>query len=220
LNKLPGVQERLYAELHETLGDREVTAADLPRLPYLWRVVTESLRINTPSWLLSRIASADTTLGGFKIPRGANILYSFYCLNRMEDYYDSPVAFDPDRWLPERTDRRQRDAYFPFGAGTRKCIGDSYAFTELSLTLAAVVKRWRLTPVPDTNMKPILRVSLSPSVLSMVVNRRDAAGAAHTSLFSSSSRLPDGGEPTGQRSLRGVRCRVRCGVAFAGMAGR
>jgi cytochrome P450 len=108
----------------------------------------------------------------------------------MGDYYGSPVAFDPDRWLPEHTDRRQRDAYFPFGAGTRKCIGDSYAFTELSLALAAVVKRWRLTAVPDMDMKPILRVSLSPSVLSVVVNRRDAVGAEHIPQLSSADQQP------------------------------
>jgi len=178
LSQNPEAQERLYAELCEVLGDRDATAADLPNLPYLYRVVTESLRISAPSWLLSRVASADTVLGGYKIPSGANILFSAYCMHRVENLYEEPRTFDPDRWLPERTDRRQRDLYMPFGAGTRKCIGDSYAFTELSLAMAAVVKRWRLTLVGDQHTKPILRVSLSPSALSMVVERRDARRVA------------------------------------------
>ncbi|MFI6099225.1 cytochrome P450 [Lentzea sp. NPDC051213] len=175
LSQNPDAQDRLYAELCDVLGDRDATVADLPNLPYLYRLVTESLRISAPSWLLSRMASADTVLGGYTIPRGANILFSAYCMHRMEDLYADPRTFDPDRWLPERTDRRQRDLYMPFGAGTRKCIGDNYAFTELSLSMAAVIKRWRLTLVGDEHTKPILRVSLSPSALSMVVERRAPA---------------------------------------------
>ena len=64
-------------------------------------------------------------------------------------YYPNPERFDPERWTPEARASRPKFAYFPFGAGVRGCIGESFGWTEGRLVLAVLAERWRMRPVSD-----------------------------------------------------------------------
>ncbi|WP_409467705.1 cytochrome P450 [Streptomyces sp. HC307] len=154
----PDVEERVHAELAEVLGGDPVHHSDLPRLEYLGRVVQEILRMYPTGWLLTRRTTVGTSLGGYRIPAGADVFFSPYAIHHDPPFFPSPERFDPDRWLPERARHIPRHAYLPFGAGVRKCIGESLAYRETTLVLATLAGRWRLRSLtglpPRTTLRP------------------------------------------------------------------
>jgi cytochrome P450 len=147
----PEVEQRLHAEVDEVLDGRPVTVDDVPKLTYTMRVVNEVLRMY-PIWILMRRATVEVDLGGERIPVGTEVIVSPHALHSDPGSYDEPDRFDPDRWLPERAKDLPKGAFIPFGAGTRQCIGNVFAQTEIVITIATVVAKWRLVPVPD---KPV-----------------------------------------------------------------
>jgi len=71
-----------------------------------------------------------------------------YLTHRDADYWEEPLKFDPDRFLPERMKDRPKFAYFPFGGGARVCIGNNFAMMEMQLILALVCSRFEFS-VPE-----------------------------------------------------------------------
>jgi pentalenene oxygenase len=168
----PDACERLVAELDEVLGDRPVTHEDLPRLTHLKRVVNESLRLHPPGWLLSRVTLVDTELGGHQLPAGAGVLFSPYALHRDPRVFAAPDRFDPDRWTGPRVGRPQREAFIPFGAGARRCIGDTFAVAEAQVALAVILREWRVRPAPGSRPKALLRITMRPQGVRLILDRR------------------------------------------------
>ena len=126
------------------LGGRLPAIGDLAELPYLDRVVTESMRLYPPIWTLSRWTFEPFGLGGYDIPAEALILSPQLLVHRDPRWYEEPLAFRPERWTPEFRAALPRFAYYPFGGGARICIGDQFALTEVKLVLASIGQRWRL----------------------------------------------------------------------------
>lgn len=119
-----------------------------------------------------RSATEPTELAGRRLPVGADILISPYVLHHHAGLFADPESFDPDRWLPERAKDVARGRCLPFGAGSRKCIGDVFGMTEATPVLASLASRWRLRPVPGTTAGPRPHMSLSAGPLPMVVSPR------------------------------------------------
>ena len=79
-------------------------------------------------------------------------------------FWDDPDRFDPDRWGETASAKRPRFAYFPFGGGARRCIGEQFALTEMAVVLAAIGRRWRLDPPPGADApRPEPLVTLRPA---------------------------------------------------------
>src|SRR5205807_7488657 len=91
-----------------------------------------------------RDAINDDEIGGYRIPAGSTILLCPYLTHRHPEFWDNPEAFDPDRFLPERSVGRPRHAYFPFGGGPRLCMGAEMAIMETLLILSMIVQKYRL----------------------------------------------------------------------------
>lgn len=127
---------------------RALTHADLARLDLAHRVVAETLRYYPSAWFYSRTVTAPVELAGEHLTPGTPVLLSPYLLHHRPDLYPDPERFDPGRWSPERRAELPRQAYVPFGYGARKCIGDVYALTEITLALAVIASRWHLRPRP------------------------------------------------------------------------
>ncbi|MEU2873698.1 cytochrome P450 [Streptomyces olivoreticuli] len=168
----PEAERRLHAEVDEVLAGRTPTYADVPKLAYTQRVFTETLRLYPPAWMYTRMTTEDTELGGHRLRAGTDILISPYVIHRMPGLFADPEGFDPDRWLPERAKEVTRGSYLPFGAGSRKCIGDVFGMTEATLALAALASRWRLRPVPGVAVRPRAQMSLTAGPLPMVPEPR------------------------------------------------
>ncbi len=162
LSENPEAAERMYAEVDETLGTRAATLADVPNLRYTEMVFAESMRLFPPAWAMGRKSTAPIQLGEYRFPAGANFFFSQYVIQRSPQFWDEPEAFRPDRHTPENKAGRHRFTYFPFGAGRRQCIGESFAWMEGVLSLATVAQRWRLQLLPGQTIIPQAKISLRP----------------------------------------------------------
>ncbi|WP_164904796.1 cytochrome P450 [Streptomyces cyaneus] len=149
----PTVEQRLHEEVDTVLEGRPVTFTDLPHLPHTTRIVNEVLRLYPP-WLLMRRALRPVTLGPARLPAGTEIIYSPYLLHHDPRHFPDPDRFDPDRWLTDRARTLPRGAYIPFGAGPRKCIGDSFAAAQATTVLATLAAQWTLRPHTSTPAIP------------------------------------------------------------------
>jgi cytochrome P450 len=159
----PAVERRLHEEIDAALGGRTATAADTALLPYARMVLAESMRMYPPAWAIGRRAMEDVEIGGYTIPKGTVVLFSQYLLHRDARFFPDPDRFDPDRWLPERQKGRPKFAYFPFGGGTRVCIGEAFAWMEGILVLATLAGRWRMESL-ETGALPLqAAITLRPA---------------------------------------------------------
>lgn len=162
LGEHPESLARLQAELDRVLPDRLPTAADLGALVYTRQVLSEAMRLYPPAWVVGRRASVDVALGGCGIPRGATLLMSQWVVHRDPRWYASPERFQPERWADASTAERPKYAYFPFGGGPRRCIGEAFAWMEGSLLLATILRRWRPRLVPGHPVEPEPLITLRP----------------------------------------------------------
>jgi cytochrome P450 len=154
LSGSPDVERRLHDEVDRVLGGRLPTIADVPSLSFVERVVTESMRLYPPAWLIGRRAIAKYKIAGFVAPARSIFVMSPYVVHRDARYYGHPDRFDPDRWTPEFRASLPKFAYFPFGGGPRQCIGESFAWMELVLVVATLAERWSLALVPGHPVAP------------------------------------------------------------------
>ncbi len=149
LSQAPEVEARLHAEIDRALGGRLPTMGDLARLPLVERVITESMRLYPPAWIVGRRAIDEYAMGDYLVPPGAMIFMSPYILHRDARFFPDPERFDPDRWTPECKASLPKFAYFPFGGGVRQCIGEPFAWMELMLVVTTIAQHWQLRLVPD-----------------------------------------------------------------------
>lgn len=170
LGRNPDMERRLHEEVDSVLAEGPITAERVPQLVYTRRLVSETLRLYSPAWLVTRKAVADVTLGEFTLPAGTDVIWSAYALHRDPDIYPDPLRFDPDRWLPERP-QPPKGAFIPFGSGKRMCMGDAFAWTEATIITAMVANRWRLRPTPG-DVRPVGAITTHPSSLRMVPELR------------------------------------------------
>ena len=153
LARHPEVEARLHAELDDVLGDRDPVPADYPRLTFTRDVVSESMRLRPPAWILGRRVVRPFQLGDWTLAPGAVVLLSQIVTHRNPRFWHEPEAFRPARWSNGETAALPRGAYFPFGGGNRICVGESFAWAEAVLVLATIARRVRfraldLSPVP------------------------------------------------------------------------
>jgi cytochrome P450 len=141
----PEAEERLHAELDAVLGGRLPTAADFPRLSYTRMVFEEAMRVYPPVPRLVRTAVRDYRVGDYTVPAGSLVVVSQYLMHRDARYFPDPERFDPERWTPEARRERPAYSYFPFGGGSRRCIGDGFAYMEGVLVLATLASRWKFS---------------------------------------------------------------------------
>lgn len=154
------VRDRLHAEAVSVLGDRLPTYDDLRSLRYAAMVIEEVMRMYPPVWLLPRKALADDVVGGYRVPAGADVVVSPFTLHRHPSFWDSPEAFDPDRFDPGRANDRPRYAYIPFGAGPRFCVGNHLGMMEATFVLAVLARDLKLCKPSDYDVVPEPMLSL------------------------------------------------------------
>lgn len=131
--------------------------------PVAGAVLAEALRLAPPVWVAPRRALEDVGIGGVPVPRGAHVLVSQFATHRSPELYDRPEEFVPERWLDGLEDRLPRGAYFPFGAGTRKCLGDQFALLEGRIVLLEMARSVRPVPVHARLPRAKPRATYRPS---------------------------------------------------------
>lgn len=177
LGQHPEVQARVRAEVDGVLASGPIGAPELRKLVYTRQVLTETLRLYPVVWLLSRRPIVDVEIGGHRLPAGSHVLFCPYALHRDAALYPGPDRFDPERWRSEHPRGGSHDHFIPFGAGFRGCVGEPFAWSEMLVFIAALVARWQIVPAPGPKVRPVVRGSLQPSRLTMLVEPRPQAVA-------------------------------------------
>jgi cytochrome P450 len=172
LSEHPTILERVLTELQVVLGEHDPQADDLPRLAYLDWVVKESMRLYPSAWTQGRRAVEAFDLDGYHFPAGTMIMFSQWVLHRLPDVWDDPEVFRPERWDPASAQKVPQWAYFPFGGGSRICMGMPLAQLQVRLVLATILQRYIPRRVPGhpvtalplitLRLKHGLRVQLEP----------------------------------------------------------
>jgi cytochrome P450 len=163
LSQNPRASERLRDEARSVLGGRSPRYGDLQSLPFTERVLSESMRMFPPAWILGRRALGEDDIGGYYVAPGTVIAICIYTLHRHPGFWQRPDDFDPDRFLPENSAGRPKFAYIPFGAGPRQCIGNNLGLMEASLIIANVAQHFELKLKPGVEVQPEAIFVLRPA---------------------------------------------------------
>jgi cytochrome P450 len=179
LSQNPDCELRFHQEIDRELQDRKPAFEDVPRLRYVEMVLAESMRLYPPAWAMGRYALKDFELGEFFLPAKTTVLMSQFITHRDPRFFPDPLRFDPERFTPEAKTRRTKFSYFPFGAGFRQCIGESFAWMEGVLLLATIAQKWKLQLVPGHQVEPEPLITLRPKYgMQMTLERRNEANGS------------------------------------------
>ena len=174
-----GAETKLHDELARVLDGRAPTVEDVPRLEYTRAIIAESMRLYPPAWTMGRKAVERHAIDGHTIEPGALVIVSQWIAHHDPRWWESPDEFKPERWQSQAGNSesgtgnrppRPKYAYFPFGGGSRICIGESFAWTEAILLLATIAQRWRFVARSTPGLEP--RITLRPKNLSMQATPR------------------------------------------------
>ncbi len=162
LSQNPDCEAKLHKEVDEVLQGGLPVVEDLLRLRYTENVMAESLRLYPPAWAMGRYARNDFTLGDYFLPARTTVLISQFVTHRDARFFPDPLRFDPGRFSAEAKALRAKFTYFPFGAGPRQCIGESFAWMEGVLILATLAQKWKLRLAPGHRVEPQPLITLRP----------------------------------------------------------
>lgn len=159
LSENPEIERRFHEEVDEVLGDAPPTVADVRELEYTDRVLTEAMRLYPPVYTMFRESVEPVELADYELPPGSVFMLPQWGVHRDPRWYDDPGKFDPDRWLSDHAAERPRFAYFPFGGGSRSCIGRQFSLLEATLILGTIGRKYRLERMDEGSLD--LRASLT-----------------------------------------------------------
>jgi cytochrome P450 len=162
LAKHPDIENKLRAEISNVLDRRTATFEDLPRMKYTLMVFQEAMRLYPPAWAISRAAIETDEIGGYRVPANSEILLLPYITHRHPKYWERAEEFYPEHFLPEKIAARPRFAYFPFGGGSRQCIGNNFALMEAQIIIATIAQKYRLQLTDERTIETETSVTLRP----------------------------------------------------------
>jgi cytochrome P450 len=165
LARCPDWQARVADEAR-ACGD----AVTLDQLLLTRRVVNEVLRLYPPAPLLVRSSTAKGELGGFPLNKGQPVSIHIYAMQRHRTLWDAPDAFDPDRFLPERS--VNAPGWMPFGAGARMCVAMQFAITEITVIVARLMAELEFSPAGPEPQLTLQVTTSSATGLHVVAKRR------------------------------------------------
>ncbi len=157
----PAIEANLHHELVQVLGGRDPTYDDLDHLPYTKNVIAEAMRLYPPAYVIAREAYEDVDIGEYTIKSGSTCTAWIYMTHHDPELFPDPEAFIPERFAAD--DPLLRDAYLPFGAGARMCIGATFAKMEMALLLATIAQRFHFRLPPGHRLVPRPKITLTPA---------------------------------------------------------
>ncbi|CAL8387621.1 sterol 26-hydroxylase, mitochondrial isoform X1 [Gadus morhua] len=160
LSKNPEAQETLYKEVSDHTDI--LSAEEVNSMPYLKAVIKETLRMY-PVVVMNarRNIEKDVVIGGYHFPKNTVFGFSLYAMSHDEETFPEPWRFEPGRWLRDGRERPYPFGSIPFGFGVRGCVGRRIAELEMHLSLARMIKLFKVEPDPTLEeIKPVSRTVL------------------------------------------------------------
>jgi cytochrome P450 len=160
LARHPEWQERLRQE-GRALAREALGFEDLERLPQLGWVMKETLRRYPPLPVIPRIATAEFTWAGYRVPKGSLVVVAPIHTHHMAEWWEEPWRFDPERFAPGRAEHeRHSHAWVPFGGGPHHCLGMRFAEIQIAAVAHALLQRYRWSVAPGYRM-PVQQAPIS-----------------------------------------------------------
>jgi cytochrome P450 len=144
------VQEKLSAELEK------IDASECLTNEYLKATINEGMRLYPAAWMTERVTLEDDKYNGYLYPKGTIVIPFFYGMHRDEKHWPEANTFNPERFIKDGKVAKA-NAFFPFGAGPRLCIGNNFALAEMCFFTTLFLQRFQVLPtgqVPE--MKPLI----------------------------------------------------------------
>ncbi|XP_072556109.1 cytochrome P450 2J2-like isoform X2 [Paramormyrops kingsleyae] len=174
--KYPEIQKKVQAEIDRVIGQaRQPCMADRPNMPYTDAVIHETQRIADILPLgFPKMTSNDSTLGGYFIPKGTSITAILTSVLKDKCEWETPNTFNPGHFLDSQGQFRRRDAFYPFSAGPRACLGEQLARMELFLFFTSLLQRFTFAPPPgeEVDIEGVLGFTYFPKPYKMCATPR------------------------------------------------
>ena len=159
----PDIEAKILDEINEVLGSKEcIDFEDLGKLKYLGQVLQESLRMHPVAGGPIRVLEKELTVGGYRLPKGNNVLAEKYMCGHNPDIWMDPDVFDPERFSAPENIPNFSTLYFPFSVGPRNCIGQTLAKFESKVILARVLRKFQFKLLPGQTAKMEERLTIAP----------------------------------------------------------
>ncbi|XP_030429796.1 cytochrome P450 2J2-like [Gopherus evgoodei] len=158
----PDVQERVQAEIDAVIGQsRQPAMDDRDNMSYTNAVIHEVQRISNilPS-SVPRMATSDTTLAGFYVPKGTLLIPNLTSVLFDKNEWETPHTFNPKHFL-EDGQFKKRETFLPFSAGKRGCLGEPLARIELFLFFTALLQKFTFQAPKDVKLSLQFRVGIT-----------------------------------------------------------
>lgn len=160
----PHLIDELYNEQKNALGsdlNKPLAYDDLEKLPLMTYTIRETLRLHTPIHSIMRKVKNPMPIENTRwvVPPQNILLATPAAMGRIDGYFPNPMEWDPHRWdtmsNPEDQEKEKTDygyglvatgadsTYLPFGAGRHRCIGEKYAYLQLTIIIAVMVQKFR-----------------------------------------------------------------------------
>ena len=162
LSQHPEVKKKVVDEVERVVGDGQPGFQHVPKLIYTKQVIDESMRLFPPAWIIDRLSIEEDQLNEYYVPPNTMVNIFVWGVHRDPDLWPDPEKFDPERFHPDHPQIKHPFAYFPFGGGPRMCIGKSFAFMEMQLILAKMIREYDFQLVPGQEIKTDPLVTLRP----------------------------------------------------------
>lgn len=174
----PSCQDKIQHEIGRVIGrDRLPQLEDLAQMPYTEATIYEVLRRSNVVALGNAHATIDdASIGGYKIPKGTQVLPNLYGIHMNPKLWNQPDRFDPSRFIIN--DKATKPDYFiPFSVGRRMCLGDVLAKMEVFLFLVGLLQKYDLSVAEEDRhcppqVKGTIGVSNTPASFRVALKAR------------------------------------------------
>uniref|UniRef100_A0A673CJR3 Cytochrome P450 2K1-like n=1 Tax=Sphaeramia orbicularis TaxID=375764 RepID=A0A673CJR3_9TELE len=169
MTKYPKIQDQVQEEISRVIGTRQVQVEDRRNLPFTDAVIHETQRLaNIVPMALPHKTSEDVTFQGHFIKKGTTVYPLLTSVLYDETEWEKPHSFHPAHFLDKDGKFVKQDAFMPFSAGRRICLGESLARMELFLFFTTLLQHFCFTPPPgvkeeDLDLTPRVGLTLNPS---------------------------------------------------------
>lgn len=166
-----GIEKSVHSEVDKLDDSPEYD--DLSALKYTRQLIDETLRLYPPVWLFSRKAiQADElpcSTGAVTVPAGADLFLCPYLLHRDPRYWERPNECLPERFADDQIKERNKDVYYPFSLGSRRCIGEFFSLVDMQLHIGLLARHIRLRHVPGkpVELEPHINLRARHSIFMM-----------------------------------------------------
>ncbi|XP_051807660.1 cytochrome P450 2F2-like isoform X1 [Acanthochromis polyacanthus] len=172
----PHIQERCQQEIDRVLeGKDQACFDDRHQMPYVQAVIHELQRIANTVPLSIHCTTKDTELAGYSIPKGTGILQNLSSVLNEEGQWKYPHEFNPENFLNDQGEFVKPDAFMPFSAGPRMCLGEGLARMELFLITVTLLRKFKFIWPEDAgepDYTPVFGLTTTPKPYPMKVQDR------------------------------------------------